>query len=265
MYYNLEGLFRLSVLMMTGRIWMVIVPIDKKSIGCQVYDQMLDNILNGVWPPGTKLPSENELGQMFGVSRVPIREALRKLNTMGITQTRQGEGSFVLMVTPGMFMNSLLPMLVWNRKSMMDILEYRRIVEPENAALAALHADEDDIVNIAATIEDINRIGRPALEFAIADMKFHLDIARATKNSLLFNVSNVIRDVMVSYYRKINELMGIDRALKYHRLIFEAIRDKEPEQARRWMQEHIATTIEDVSEKFPDESEKPIKLKGMRT
>ena len=96
-------------------------------------------------------------------------------------------------------------------------------------------------------------------------MKFHLDIARATKNSLLFNVSNVIRDVMVSYYRKINELMGIDRALKYHRLIFEAIRDKEPEQARRWMQEHIATTIEDVSEKFPDESEKPIKLKGMRT
>lgn len=247
---------------------MVIVPIDKKSIGCQVYDQMLDNILNGVWPPGTKLPSENELGQMFGVSRVPIREALRKLNTMGITQTRQGEGSFVLMVTPGMFMNSLLPMLVWNRKSMMDILEYRRIVEPENAALAAIHADETDIVNIAATIEDINRIGRPALEFAIADMKFHLDIARATKNSLLFNVSNVIRDVMVSYYRKINELMGIDRALKYHRLIFEAIRDKEPDQARRWMQEHIATTIEDVSKKFPEESEEPIKpkkLKGMRT
>src|SRR5665647_2507417 len=197
---------------MTGRIWMVIIPIDKKSVGCQVYDQMLDNILNGIWPPGTKLPSENELGQMFGVSRVPIREALKKLNTMGITQTRQGEGSFVLIVTPGMFMNSLLPMMVWNRKSMMDILEYRRIVEPENAALAAINADETDIATILATIEDIERIGRPALEFAIADMKFHLDIARATKNSLLFNVSNVIRDVLVSYYRKINELMGIDRA-----------------------------------------------------
>jgi len=243
---------------------LVIVPIDKRGVGCQVYDQMLDNILNGIWPPGTKLPSENELGQMFGVSRVPVREALRKLNTMSITQTRQGEGSFVLMVTPGMFMNSLLPMLVWNRKSMMDILEYRRIVEPENAALAALNADAEDLANIAATIGDINRIGRPALEFAIADMKFHLDIARATKNSLLFNVSNVIRDVMVSYYRKINELMGIDRALKYHGLIFEAIRDKEPEQARHWMREHIATTIEDVSRKFPDEPTEQIKMKGMR-
>ena len=243
---------------------MVIVPIDKRGVGSQVYDQMLDNILNGIWPPGTKLPSENELGQMFGVSRVPVREALRKLNTMGITQTRQGEGSFVLMLTPGMFMNSLLPMLVWNHKSMMDILEYRRIVEPENAALAAIHADETDIANILAAIEDMDRIGRPALEFSIADLKFHLDIARATKNSLLFNVSNVIRDVLVSYYRKINELMGIDRALKYHRLIFEAIRDKDPEAARRWMKEHIATTIEDVSQKFPDESEKQIKMKGMR-
>lgn len=243
---------------------MAIIPIAKRSVGSQVYDQMLDNILNGIWPPETKLPSENELGQMFGVSRVPIREALRKLNTMGITQTRQGEGSFVLMATPGMFMNSLLPMLVWNRKSMMDILEYRRIVEPENAALAALNADETDIVNLLATIGEMNKIGRPELEFAIADMKFHLDIARATKNSLLFNVSNVIRDVLVSYYRKINELMGIDRALKYHLLIFEAIRDKEPNQARHWMQEHIATTIEDVSQKFPDEEAGQIKVKGMR-
>ena len=173
---------------------------------------------------------------------------------MGITQTRQGEGTFVLMVTPGMFMNSLLPMLVLNRKSMLDILEYRRIVEPENAALAARNADANDVATIAATIEQIRRVGRPAPEFAIADMKFHLEIARATKNSLLFNISNVIRDVMVSYYRKINEIMGVDRALKYHALIYEAIRDRDEEAARRWMQEHIATTIDDVTRNFSDEA-----------
>lgn len=242
---------------------MSIIPIDKRSLERQVYDQMLDNIVNGVWPPGTKLPSENELGQLFGVSRVPIREALKKLSAMGITQTRQGEGSFVLMLTPGLFMNSLLPMLVWNRKSMMDILEYRRIVEPENAALAALNANAEDLACIADTIREINRIGRPALEFAIADMKFHLEIARATKNSLLFNVSNVIRDVMISYYRKINELMGVDRALRYHSLIFGAIRDQDPDRARQWMQEHIATTIEDVSQKFSETDETMTNRKGM--
>ena len=234
---------------------MTVSLIDKRHISHQVYDHILDNILNGAWPPGSKLPSENELCQLFGVSRVPIREALKRFNAMGIAQTRQGEGSYVMMLTPGMFMNSLLPMLVLNRKSMMDILEYRRIVEPENAALAARNADESDIANIAATIEAINRVGKPALEFAIADMKFHLDIARATKNSVLFNVSNVIRDVMVSYYRKINELMGVDRALRYHQLIFEAIRDRDEEAARRWMHEHITTTIDDVSVKYGTEPE----------
>lgn len=233
---------------------MIVSPIDKRQISHQVYDQILDNILNGIWSPGSKLPSENELCQLFGVSRVPIREALKRLTTMGITQTRQGEGTFVLMVTPGMFMNSLLPMLVLNRKSMLDILEYRRIVEPENAALAARNADANDVATIAATIEQIRRVGRPVPEFAIADMKFHLEIARATKNSLLFNISNVIRDVMVSYYRKINEIMGVDRALKYHALIYEAIRDRDEEAARRWMQEHIATTIDDVTRNFSDEA-----------
>jgi GntR family transcriptional regulator, transcriptional repressor for pyruvate dehydrogenase complex len=210
----------------------------------------MGNIMKGTWIPGTKLPSENELCLLFGVSRVPIREALRSLNTMGITQTRQGEGSFVSELNPGLFMNSLLPVLVLSRKGMMDILEYRRIVEPENAALAAQNGDEEDFATMAATLAVMDRIGRPALEFSIADMEFHLDIARATKNSLLFSAANVIRDVLVNYYRKINEIMGIERALKYHRLIYEAILDRDPNRARSWMQEHIATTIDDVSSKF---------------
>lgn len=75
------------------KLKMEIVPIDRRNISRQVYDQMLDNILNGVWPPGTKLPSENELTQMFGVSRVPIREALKKLSAMGIKQTGKGKAA----------------------------------------------------------------------------------------------------------------------------------------------------------------------------
>ncbi|MDR3590838.1 MAG: FadR/GntR family transcriptional regulator [Negativicutes bacterium] len=220
-----------------------------------MYDQILDNIFNGVWPPGTKLPSESELCKLLGVSRVPIRDALNRLNAMGIIQTHQGEGSRVLMLTPGMFMNSLLPMLVFNRKSMLDILEYRRIVEPENAALAAKRAEADDIANISASVEMMEKVGRPIIEFAIADMKFHLDIARATKNSLMFNVANVIRDVMVSYYRRINEITGIDKALMYHRNIFEAIRAGDSERARKWMEENLAVTIDEVSQGYPVEHE----------
>lgn len=229
---------------------MAIIPIAKKNISQQIFDQILHNIRKGTWTAGAKLPSENELCQMFGVSRVPIREAMRSLNMMGITQTRQGEGSYVSEINPGLFMNSLLPVLVLSQKGMMDILEYRRIVEPENAALAARNADEGDLATMAGTLEVMDRIGRPVQEFSVADMEFHLDVARATKNTLLFNAANVIRDVLVDYYRKINEIMGVERAMKYHRLIFDAIAARDPDRARCWMQEHIATTIDDVSQKY---------------
>lgn len=234
---------------------MAITPIEKKNISQQIFDQILQDIRTGTWGPGSKLPSENELCLMFGVSRVPIREALRSLNMMGITQTRQGEGSFVSEINPGLFMNSLLPVLVLSRKGMMDILEYRRIVEPENAALAAQNADESDIYTMEATLAVMERIGKPVLDFSISDMQFHLDVARATKNTLLFSAANVIRDVLVDYYRKINEIMGVERALKYHRFIFDAIVARDPEQARCWMQEHIATTIDNVSQTYEGEFE----------
>ena len=229
--------------------------IDTRAINQQVYDHILDNILNGIWPPGTKLPSINQLCELLGVSHVPVRDALNKLNAMGMIQTQKGGASRVMILNPGMFMNSLLPMLVLNRKSMFDILEYRRIVEPQNAFLAAKRADKADIENMFASIEAMERIARPIVEFAIADLKFHLDIARATKNSLFFNVANVIRDIMVSYYRKINEITGIDKALVYHRHVFEAIRDGDSDQARHWMEENLAVTIDEVSHGFSEEPE----------
>ena len=232
---------------------MLVTPIRRRNVSAEIVDQIMANIANGIWPAGSKLPSENELTQMFNVSRVPVREALQKLAALGIVQTRQGEGTFVLPVTPGALLNSLLPMLVLNRKNMMDILEYRKIAEADSAALAAANADAKDLARMEALVLEIERIRQPVAAFAVADMEFHLEVARATKNTLLFTVFNVVRDILVNYYRKINEIMGIDRAIKYHRLIFEAIRNRNQEEARRWMLEHIMTTIDDVSRSYADE------------
>lgn len=147
-------------------------------------------------------------------------------------------------------MNSLLPMLVLNKRSMMDILEYRQMVEPESAALAALNADDEDIQRLEETLAEMEKIRKPVIDFAIADLAFHLEIARATKNSVLFNVSYIIKNILVNYYKKINEIMGIERAIKYHGLVLAAIKERDAPQARMWMKEHIKTTVEDVSDKY---------------
>ena len=74
---------------------MAIQKISRASIGDQVYQQMKDQIVNGEWKAGDRLPSENELAEQFGVSRVTVRGALQKLAALGLIETKLGDGSYV--------------------------------------------------------------------------------------------------------------------------------------------------------------------------
>ncbi len=74
---------------------MGIVKIKKANIGDQVFTQLKDQIINGEWRPGDRIPSEAQLIQLFGVSRGTVRQAVQKLAGEGLIVTRHGEGSFV--------------------------------------------------------------------------------------------------------------------------------------------------------------------------
>ena len=241
---------------------MQIKPIVKIRASQEIVDQILENIMAGNWVSGSKLPSEKELGQLFSVSRVPVRDALNKLQAMGVVVTRQGGGTFVTELSPGMFMNSLLPLLILNPKNMMDVLEYRRIIEPESAALAAKNADPSDLERIKRTLDEMERLNSPGIEFSIADARFHLDIAQSTKNSMIFNASNVVKDLLVHYYRKIVEVRGIGGALHYHPIIYRAIYDRDSEKAREIMAEHVMTTITDMAKIYQGQSDEIVYSRG---
>ena len=231
---------------------MPIRPINRSMLSEQIFHQIKDSIVRGEWLPGDKLPSENELCQLFHVSRVPIREALRKLCAIGVLETRRGEGTYVSCLTAGSFMNSLLPVLILNKKNMMDILQYRSLVEGESAALAAQNATDDDLFKLRESVETITTIARPCLEFSQADLRFHRVVAEATQNSLLKGIAVVVQDILLGYYRKINEIMGVERAVYYHTLIYEAIRSRDADTARKWMNEHVRTTVEDMASHFSE-------------
>ena len=231
---------------------MPIRSIQRSMLSEQIFQQIKDSIVRGEWLPGDKLPSEHELCQLFHVSRVPIREALRKLCAIGVLETRRGEGTYVSYLTAGSFMNSLLPILILNKKNMMDILQYRSMVEGESAALAAQNATDEDLIKMQECVEVITKLARPCLEFSQADLRFHRLVAEATQNSLIKGIAIVIQDILLGYYRKINEIMGIERAIYYHTLIFEAIRARDAENARKWMNEHVRTTVEDMAKQFAE-------------
>ena len=103
---------------------MGIVPIKKVNVGQMVFDQMQELLIRGEWKPGDRLPSENELADMFNVSRITIRQALQKLSVLGLVETRFGEGSFVKKFDIGENMNALVPMLYLDKSSNLQVFVF---------------------------------------------------------------------------------------------------------------------------------------------
>jgi GntR family transcriptional repressor for pyruvate dehydrogenase complex len=225
---------------------MPIKQITKKSISTEVFDQIKNNIISGEWRPGDKIPSENELGNLFGVSRVSIRAALQKLCVLGLLTTRHGEGTFVSDLSPDMYMNSLIPILALDETQLVEVLEFRRIIEVESVKLAAQRAQDEDIKELEEIVRIMKESTYDPKKFAEEDSFFHETLVKSAKNPIIYKVNTIIRDILLSHQIKIQEIMGPTLALKYHPAILEAVKKGDSELASKLMEEHIRTTIESV-------------------
>ena len=109
--------------------------ISNKKVYEQVIEQIQKNIMDGTFKNGDKLPSERELSEKMAVSRTSIREALRVLETMGVVESRQGEGNFICSNIEKSLLQPLSMMFKLNNGSWSDIFELRNILEIECARL----------------------------------------------------------------------------------------------------------------------------------
>ena len=218
-------------------------PIKKESVRGQVFWQLRNQILRRTWPPGSKLPSEHELSRTMGVSRVSIREGIQHLVSLGVLETRHGEGTFVRELGSQVHLNALIPLLVLDDIDILQVLEYRRIVEKGAAALAAERATDQDLVEMEAVYDQMVALRDNVAEFSRADLEFHLVLAKATYNPVIIKVNNVLRSILEVSMENIVSSLGMEDGLHYHRLIIEAIRARDTQAAESIMQEHVDRTI----------------------
>jgi len=238
-------------------------PIKKESIRTQVFRQLRDQVLRRSWPPGSKLPSEHELARSMGVSRVSLREGIQRLVSLGILETRHGEGTFVRELTGDIYFNPLIPLLVLDPADIFYVLEYRRIVERGSAALAAERASEQDLSELEAVYGVMLASRDNVPEFARADLEFHLVLAKATGNPVLIKVNNVLRSVLGVSMENIVATLGVQDGLHYHRLLVDAVRARDGAEAARLMEEHVVRTIDRLraeSETRPSAAPAPARL-----
>jgi GntR family transcriptional repressor for pyruvate dehydrogenase complex len=207
--------------------------------------QLQDAIRHGDYRPGDRLPSERELGELFGVSRVSVREAVSALEAVGLVEVHQGRGSFVAIHNGEGYAESLRGWLEAHRDEVMQLLDVRGALDELAAEAAARHAGPKEIKTIQAAYKSFAvAAGNPGEDVDTLeqlDIRFLESLAAAASNSLLSDLLDALNHHL-STSRKAALAMESRRpmAAREHMRISEAIEAQRPDLARARARKHVA-------------------------
>jgi DNA-binding FadR family transcriptional regulator len=206
-----------------------------------VLKQIKQSIITGAYRPGDKLPSEKELMEAFNVSRGSLREALRTLEEFGFIVVKPGATGGAYVTSEGMksLANRLHDIMLMERISFDEILQFRLLTEPGVARLAAEHRTEEDI----GVLEEINRVRERAIKAGkipiIVNIDFHQALAKASKNKMVSLLIDAVALLFNSEFKKIGLSIEDHRAiLEAHKRLTRYIRNREADKAAKAMYEH---------------------------
>nr|CRH04401.1 Pyruvate dehydrogenase complex repressor/DNA-binding transcriptional dual regulato [Candidatus Magnetococcus massalia] len=212
-----------------------------------IVEQLEQMILSGVLKPAEKLPSERELAQQLDVSRPSLREALFKLEAKDLIESRHGGGTYVKSVLGPTFTDPLGRLLQSHPEAAADYLEFRKVMEGEAAALAAVRHTEADREIITAQFNRMEQAqaNRKLSREADADADFHLAISEATHNVILLHIMrglfNLLQQEIFHNRHRLYTREGAQAALlQQHRDLLEAVLARDPDAARSAAQAHLS-------------------------
>jgi DNA-binding FadR family transcriptional regulator len=202
-------------------------------------------ILKGSYAYGERLPPERDLARHYGTSRSTVREALRRLEDLKLVTRRIGSGTYVSYHrTPDGHVMAY-------RTSPVELIEVRLGIEPQMARLAALHATIEDIGELEAAIDALERVGEDRDAFSNADERFHLRLAECSRNPLMIWLYRHINDIRghAAWNRMKEMILTPERIRIYneqHRRLFDAISHRDAESAANIVREHIEKARQDL-------------------
>ncbi|MCK1975913.1 FadR family transcriptional regulator [Jeotgalicoccus huakuii] len=218
--------------------------IKKGKLSDIIFEDLEKRIKDKEYEVGEKLPSENELAKFYKVSRVPVREALSRLVSMGYVESSQGKGSYVKTTSVADQVKAYT-YESFNKKELLDLLEMRTVLEVQSAHLSALRRTEEDLKEIAAALKHFKKITTNQHVIGMeADYDFHKAIVISTKNEYMIQTFNNLQTVhrnALEYSLKLNLGKPEKRESVYdeHELIYEAIKNQSPEKAAKYMETHL--------------------------
>lgn len=218
-------------------------PFPKTTLTESVFEELVSVLLQGHWKEGDRIPAERELCQQLEIGRASLREALKALELLGMLDCRVGDGTFVRPRSEFLSRPLLWAITGTARDELCDIVEARRIIEAELAALAAERATPEQANEIAEALADLRAATNEPARALEADMRFHLALARAAHNEVLFNAVQLLRNLMRQWVLVKLQLPGhAAKVLQQHERIYSAIQHRDSARARLEMTEHLTGT-----------------------
>lgn len=234
--------------------------INKKKLADSVIEEIKRMIQSGELKEGDKLPNQNVFAAQLGVSRTSLREALSTLTRIGVIEQRPGFGTVFRSRIPALFTDHLAPPLISDKQATIELIEARRFIEIGAAELAVKNASPEQINEMGLLIKEMPRSLKEGRidDYIEQDVTFHFSIAKASHNRFLVNLFVTIRGFMEQYMRESFHLLPymLERSLKFHQNIYQAIKGGSRSKAVSQMEKHILDVQKAIQQYYRDQEQK---------
>jgi GntR family transcriptional repressor for pyruvate dehydrogenase complex len=208
----------------------------------EVISQLREMIHRGELRSGDRLPPERDLAKLLGVSRPTLRAGIRSLSAVGVLQSRQGAGTFVVKSEgpPALDSNPLRLMASLHGFTSDEMFEARQSLEMAVAGLAAERATSDQMASLSEEITGMYASLDEPEQFLVHDMRFHQGVAAASGNRILTSLMNMVATILFDVRKKtVQRAKDLKESAAMHREVYRAIRERNSEAARNAMREHL--------------------------
>jgi GntR family transcriptional regulator, transcriptional repressor for pyruvate dehydrogenase complex len=212
------------------------------SIVDAIESRVKEMIVTGVLKPGEQLPSERELQESLGVSRLPLREALARLQALGLIRIRHGKGAFVEENVSHEALRDVLIALFPERNAgrLRELVEARGLLEGEISALVSKNATDDELQQLDTLLESGPDVVKDAELFANLDYAFHHQLATLARNSFLLLMHEAlgphIRSFIMSFARTTEDRQ---RAHARNIALLQAVKSRNSATAAQMARDHL--------------------------
>jgi GntR family transcriptional repressor for pyruvate dehydrogenase complex len=234
-----------------GAMDRVFEEVSRGRVSDNVVLQIKKSIIDGIYKPGEKLPSEKELLAMFNISRGSLREAMKSLERLGFVNIKTGVlgGAYVTDRAIQSFSKTLYDVIQMSKVGLFELLEMREIMEPGMAALAAQRRTDADVRKMEELISLRDKSLKADKVPIVVNIDWHQAVAEASKNGMLCLIIDATAMILNDEFKKISLSLEDHRAiLDFHKKVTACIKEKDSEGASRLMRRHVVDVLRRLKE-----------------